>query len=523
MKKESRLKNTVMNFVSNIGGQLLTLVLQFVVRTQFIVYLGEEYLGINGLFSNILMMLSLAELGIGDAIIFRMYEPIAKNDCEKVASIVAFSRKAYYVISAVIFGLGLTLIPFLSFFVKDYDTLAAINLNAPLVFGIYLLKVVSSYLFYAYKAALVKARQKEYVLNLVCYVSDIILAVMQIFALAMFRSFYVYIILMAVETIIRNILCGVVGERLFKEYNVKNPPELEKKEIKGIFGDCRALLLYKLNDVVLKSTDHIVISKFLGLAEVGKYSNYYIFYTTIQTLFNKVYNSVMHSLGDLHTEKDDEKEYSVFETVCFVGACLGGTAGVGIAVCADEVIACWIGEKWVLGLLFSILMGAELYTMSFRQILLRYRNSMGLFRQYKYRPIASMLINVILSVWLVNVMGLCGVIIGTIAADWLTTMWLDPIVVHKFGFGKREKVIQYFWRLFKYTLVTGAMGLLDYMICSRFFTGAGWASAIVHSLICLVSVPLALFLVSLASGEGRTLICFGIKLLSRRKGNERGI
>lgn len=506
MRKRSRVTYTLYNFVSSIGGQLLSIVLEFAVRTVFIHTLGKAYLGIGGLFANILTMLSLAELGVGNAIIFKLYKPIAEEDHHRVALLMKFYKQVYRVIGAAVAGIGLCLIPFLPLLIRDYDKLAALNINAVLIFCLYLLQSVSSYFFFAYKSAIVRANQQEYLLTIVEFFFTIALAAARIVMLLLYPRFEIFISLGIVQVILKNMIWARMADRRFPYINEPTKDSISRAEIRDIFKDCGALFLYKLNGVVLKATDNIILSMFLGLEIVGMYSNYYIFYTALHSFFFKVFNSAAHSIGNLHAAGQSKHEYEVFRTVMLIAAVVGSTAGVGILVCADEFVLNWVGREWVIAQPFSLLMGIEIFTLAYRHALSRYRTSMGLFQQAKYRPLFGMLINLVVSILLVRVWGICGVLVGTIAADWLTVMWYDPLIIHKYGFHAPELAGGYFVRLAKSVLIVTVVGGLDYWLCQHFMTDMGWFSVAAHAVLCAVTVPLALLLGNINSYEGKYIV-----------------
>ena len=276
---KSRTANTFYNFITSIFGQLLSIILQFVVRTVFIHTLGKSYLGINGLFSNILQMLSLAELGVGSAILFKLYDPLAKGDKKRITILLNFYKKVYQIIGIVITILGLCIIPFLRIIISDYDTLSKLGINAVLIYLLYLLQTVSSYFFFAYKSAIVKADQKEYKLTIINYFVVLVTSILQMICLVLFHNFELYVIISVLQVIIYNYICARIAKKLYPYINDKVDETISQKERNNIFKDCGAIFLYKVNTVVLKSTDNIIISMFLGLSMVGMYSNYYIFYT----------------------------------------------------------------------------------------------------------------------------------------------------------------------------------------------------------------------------------------------------
>ena len=502
----SRTKNTILNFISSIGGQLLTIVMQFVVRTVFVQTLGKSYLGINGLFTNILSMLSLAEMGVGSAIIFKLYEPLAKKDIKRINILMNFYKKVYRIIGITIAVLGVCLIPFLPKLINDYDKLETLHINAALIFLIFLFDSVSSYLFFAYKSAIVRADQKEYFINLISYIFTVGAGIVQIICLLVFKNFVVYVSILVAKTILQNLAIAIFANKNYPYLKDKETSKISKEESKSIFKDCGALFVYKLNGIVLKSTDNIVLSMFLGLGYVAMYSNYYIFYTGIVSLFNKIYNSVGHSIGNLHTTNNPDKEYSVFESTMLIAAILGGTVCAGVCAVSDEFVSQWLGADWTLAQPFAFLMGFELFTASYKHAIGKYRTVYGLFKQGWIRPLFCMVINLVVSVALVKPLGIVGVLIGTISADWLTFIWYDPMVVHRFAFNNAFPLSRYFLKFAKYTVTTLAVSGLDYLICTRFLTGMGWFSVIVHAIICGVTAPLAIVLVSFKTPEAKYVV-----------------
>lgn len=514
-KNRSRVSNTLFNFTSSMGGQFITILMHFIVRTVFINTLGKSYLGISGLYTNILSMLSLTEFGFTNAILYKLYEPIAQNNYSRLAALMKLYKNIFRIIGAIIFVLGMCLIPFLPTLINDYDKLAKLHINAVLIFILYLLKSVTTYVFFAYKSSIIKANQKEYLINIVSYFFTIVAGIAQIICLVVFTDFVVYVVILVLQVILQNIVCARMADSMYPYINDKTEEKVSKKEIKEIFKDCSALFIYNVNAFVIKSTDNIVISAFLGLGSVALYSNYYIFYTTIYTLFSKIYDSLTYSLGNLHTEKDKEHEYQVFKSINLITCVIGGTAFVGVACVADELIEVWIGKSWILAQPFSLLLGLELYTLAVCKEFNRFRNIMGLFQQAKYRPLFGSIINLGVSIALVNVCGISGVLIGTIVADWLTFVWFDPLIIHKHGFENKYSFSKYFMRFLEQFFIVVLIGCVDFFICKYFMTGFGWLSVIIHSVICGVSVPGVIILLYRNTEEGKYLITISKRIISK--------
>lgn len=489
-KKElSRTGNSILNLMSSLGGQLLITVCKFIVRTVFINTLGKSYLGINGYFSDVLNMLSLTELGFDTAINYKLYKPLAEHDTKRVRVLMKFYKVAYRVIGLVILVVGLLLIPLLPHIIKDYSRLADIGINAPLVFVLFLLQTVCSYMFFAYRTAVMKANQKKYVLDIADYAVTVVSNIVQILILVYIRDFIIYTASAVVSTIIKNTVNAIIAQHYYPEFFIKEEDSLSREEILDLFKDCGALFIYKINGTVLKATDNLVLGAFVGIATVGLYSNYLLFYTTIKSFLRQLYTAVKASTGNLFATEGIETQYLFFQTMNYLTVLLYGTAAVGVAVCANELIATWIGTGYLIPQPFSILIGIEILTVGLKQNLGQIRTVTGVFRQAWKRPILSVIINLVSSVVLVQYIGIYGVILGTIMADVLTNLLVDPMVIHKYSFNNYKPVSEYYMKNIKYLAILACVGAFDMWVCSWLVAGHGWFSVLLHIMIVGVTVP----------------------------------
>lgn len=518
-KKElSRTGNSILNLMSSLGGQLLITICKFVVRTVFINTLGRSYLGINGYFSDVLNMLSLTELGFDTAINFKLYKPLAEHDTKRVRLLMKFYKVAYRVIGLVILTVGLLLIPLLPHIIKDYSRLADIGINAPLVFVLFLLQTVCSYMFFAYRTAVMKANQKKYVLDVADYAVTIITNIAQILILIYIRDFIIYTAAAVASTIIKNMVNAIIAEHYYPEFFIKEKDSLSREEIMDLFKDCGALFIYKINGTVLKATDNLVLGAFVGIATVGLYSNYLLFYTTIKSFVRQLYTAVKASTGNLFATEGIETQYRFFQTMNYLTILLYGTAAVGVAVCANELITTWIGASYLIAQPFSILIGIEILTVGLKQNLGQIRTVTGVFRQAWKRPILSAIINLVSSVVLVQFMGIYGVILGTILADVLTNLLVDPMVIHKYSFNNYRPVSEYYKKNIRYVLLLTCVGAFDMWVCSRLLVGHGWFSVILHILIVSVTVPAVFIAIYWKSQECVYLRSIFKRILGKVKG-----
>jgi O-antigen/teichoic acid export membrane protein len=487
----SRTKNTIKNLMANFLNVLVTVLLSFIVRTVFIKTLGKDYLGLNGLFTNILSILSLTELGIGTAISFRLYKPLANKDKKRITVLMKFYKQTYQIISLIILILGLLIMPFLDFFIKG----SVDFINIYLVFSIYLLQTISSYMFFAYKTTLINADQKEHITVKVGMSVDIVSSIIQIFSLLIYKNFIIYISLLILFNIVKNFLISLKVDKEYPFIKESIDEKLSLLELKDMFKDFGAIFLYKINTVVLSATDNIIISAFLGITTVGLYSNYILIFNTLKKIISTFYNAVRASIGNLHATTNVKREYMIFNVINLITVILFGGAAIGIFVVSNAFITIWIGEQYVISKLFSFLLGIEFYLRGIQIFLSQFRTSMGLFQQAKYRPLFSILINLAISLLLVQFIDIYGVLIGTIIAILTTSMWYDPIIIHKYGFGLSSR--KYFLKNIYYVFVVIVAGGV-----SSFFVNM----IIVENILLLVVAIFICILVSLV-----TFLLFFIK------------
>lgn len=510
----SRINNSIKNSISSMGGQLLTLILGYVSRSIFIKTLGAQYLGISGLFTNIISILSLSELGIGTAIIFNMYKPLAENDKHRIYILMKFYKTSYRIIGLAITILGCVLMPFLSKLIKSPPEF----INLYLVFTLFLLQSVSSYFFYAYKSSLLRADQKAYIVTIIGYYFTLISNLIQIACLIIFKNYYYYLVIMILTNIIQNIVIARKNDAMYPYVNEKSNDKLTKSEMKEILKNCYALTLYQANYVVITATDNLVLSMYIGLDIVGKYSNYTLLTGNLKRILSMVFNSFNASLGNLHadTKISLDKEVTVFFVANFISALLYGICAIGISVVANQFIEIWIGKVFILPQTFVLLLSIDLYFYGLQKVTALYRSTMGLFQQAKYRPLAGAIINIVVSIVLVVPLGINGVLIGTISAGLLTYSWFDPFILFEHGFNRSP--LKYYMKNIQYLIIIVCSGLLTYVVAKVLpFHGLSYI-LIAGSLSILI--PCIMFIICFGKTDEFHYICSVLKfVIERRKVN----
>ena len=419
---ESRTKNVARNSTVALITQVLTFILQFISRTIFIKVLSTEYLGINGLFTNILTMLSFAELGIGNAILFKLYKPVAENDEEKIKSYVNFYKKAYRYIGISIITIGLIIIPFLKYIINDAPN---IKENITFIYVIFLLNSSISY-FFTYRRSVLYAYQKEYKATLVETAVTVVYTIFQMVFLILTKNYIVYILIQILATIIKNVLVSYKAGKEYPFIKDKDYKEISKSEEKSIFNNVKSLLLYKLGGSISNGTDNMIISAFVGISEVGLLSNYTTISNAINTFTNSVFNGFSASIGNLNAMENDEKKENTYYEILLLAFYIYTFIVAGITILSNPFIEMWIGKEYELSWLVSFALGFNLYVEG-----LRYAN-------YTFR-----------NTWTF------GVLIATSIARLFTINLYDPYLLHKYKFNSSSKryYITYFYYLVIMVLV----------------------------------------------------------------------
>ena len=306
--KESRTKNTMRNVKTGAIVQLINKLMAFLVRTVFIKCLNSEYLGVNGLFSNVLTILSFAELGIGTAIIFNMYKPVADEDKEKLKSLMQLYKKAYNLIGVIVFVLGLCVVPFMNYIVKDAPNISE---NLILIYILFLFNTSVSY-FFTYKKSIISAHQKQSIINNIDSFFYLLKSIIEIIFLFVTKNFIVYLVIQILGTILENIILSIKADKMYPYLKEKDIKPLNKDESKGIFDNVKSLIIYKFGGVIMNGTDNILISMLVNVGTVGLCSNYTMVIQAIKSVISSALNGVTASVGNLNAVGDAKQKERVF-------------------------------------------------------------------------------------------------------------------------------------------------------------------------------------------------------------------
>lgn len=451
-----RKKRSLFNIIGSLGSYFISTIFTFITQMFLVKILGVEYSGVNGLFTNILTMLSIAELGIGTTIIYKLYEPLAKNDVEGIKSWMQFYKMCYRIVAILVLIVGTIIIPIVP---KIVGTVS-ISDDIRLLYFISLLDTVFSYTM-TYKRSLIYADQKNYIINIVHIGYTLFMNITQIVALIFFKNYVLFLIIKIVYRLLENIILNVYANKNYpyiKEKYIKLP----KNEIMDVFDRVRAMFLQKISYVVNKGIDSIIITMNLGVVSAGYYSNYTIIVNALTAIIFQVVSSLTASVGNLLTEKNKEKSYYVYKKINMFDSFLTGVGICGFLAVINNFIELWIGKEYILSVYITISFAIYIYSDSIRRTMTLFKDSAGICKEDKNTYIVMALINLITSIILCHKIGMSGVILGTAISYIYLIIYSYPKYIFKPLFNK--KVSSYYFENFKYFLFILISSVISFVI-----------------------------------------------------------
>lgn len=437
-----RKKYSIINATSGIVTKIGSLILGFICRTIFINELGYEHLGINGLFSNILTLLSLSELGFGSSIIYLLYKAEAENDIYKKNCLLTFYAKIYNIIGCFIILMGIALTPILQWLIKDN------NFDIEYLRKVFILQILNSAIsyFFSYRSSLIFVNQKDYILKLVSFGSNLGCNLIQIIALRYHTSYYLYLIIQLLFTFVNNMIIYILSKKMYPEIKIGKSYQLDKETFKEIRSKVSALLCHNISGFVTNGTDNIIISKLIGIIEVGLYSNYNMVVSGILGMLDAAMKGVTASLGNFMAKASTEEVYKVYKKIDFIFYSINALCTTCLCVLLRKFIILWIGQESIFPRFVEIILVANFYISVQRKAIFTVRNVGGLFSNDKNAALVKPIINLIISVFLAYSVGISGVFIGTLVSGIIVDVLWMPYMVYKRYFQRNfiEYVFEYF-------------------------------------------------------------------------------
>lgn len=484
----SRTENSLRNLRYAALLNLALVIVNFIARRIFVTVLSEQYLGLNGTFTNVLSMLSIAELGVGTAITYSMYKPLAVRDEGLLLSLMALYRRYYRIIGVVIALLGVAVTPLLPYLTHDLP-------DIPNIRFIFLLFVLDSALSYAlvYKQSLISADQKQYIVTAYRNTVLMILAVVQSVLLLLTHNYFAYLAAKILSTLAINVLLARKADRMYPFLRSASPAPLPQDVKQEISKNIRATIIHKLGTIVVFQTDNLLIALFVGAVSVGIYSNYVMITSGLTTAYLLVFRSLTASVGNLCAEEDKTHAREVFWQIDLFGRWLYGFSAICLVALFNPFIgSVWLTPEYLFPMKLVLIISANFYVTGMRHSVLTYRDAMGLYWYDRYKAIFEAAINLIVSILLARKYGILGIFIGTFVSTVTTCMWVEPYMLFKHGF--RYPVHGYFIRYGVNTLLTIEIGSITWYLCSL-PPDTGLGTFLIKLIICAI-VPNVLFWIS---------------------------
>ncbi|MCQ2497617.1 MAG: hypothetical protein MJ133_01415 [Lachnospiraceae bacterium] len=458
--KLNRAANAKKGIIYGIVNKFLTLLSQFVVQTVVIRQLGIEYGGLRGLFSSILMMLSLVELGFGSAVVFSMYKPIAEDNIETICALLNFYKKVYRVMGWIILAIGIVIMPFLTSLI---DGEYPIEINIYVVFVLFLMNTVFSYWLFAYKSSLLSAYQRTDVSSNIQSVTYVGMSLFQVLVLIITHNFYVYLIIAIIFTIINNIVVSFVVDKMYPE--IKCYGSIPKDLLQNIKIKVGGLFIGQLCGTTRNAFDNIFISMFLGLTQAAMYGNYFYVLNALQGISSIVVAPLMGGVGNSIATETKEKNLKDMMQLDFIYLLICGWMAICMLCLYQPFMSLWMGRELMFPMDIVVLFPIYFYLIHMGNMRAVYSDAAGLFWENRTRSIVETIANISLNYFLGKYFGVFGILLATLITVFICAFCWAAFVLFKHYFGKGLR--EYFLHQFCYAIVTIIVGGITYLACIK--------------------------------------------------------
>lgn len=453
------MKNARNSIAVGLMLRLYQTVIPFLMRTAMIYFMGVEYLGLNSLFTSVLHILNLAELGVGNAMVFSMYKPIAQDDTKRICALMRLYRTYYRAIGLAILAMGLALLPFIPQLISGE---VPVGINIYVIYLLNLFATVLTYWLFAYRSCLLQAHQRQDIIGAITMASSTVQYVLQFFVLFRLRNYYAYVIVLLVGTVVNNVMTAVVTCRVYPQYK----PEglLAASEVRIIKGKIRDLFSAKLGSVVLRHADTVVISSFLGLTMLAVYQNYYFIMNAVFAAIETMIASITAGLGNSFVTETKEKNEADLLKLSFLYLWMIGVCACCFLGIYQPFMEIWVGQNLMLrfGVVVCLTMYFYLYTLM--RLLSIYKDAAGLWHEDRFRPLVSAIVNLTLNLLTVRSWGLIGVVLSTvIAKTFISVPWILRILYTRMF--SRHTMIRFMQQLLRFALITVFSGGAVCLLC----------------------------------------------------------
>lgn len=493
-----RTKKSVINMATALISQFIIVLLGFVSRRVMIDSIGVEYLGINGLMNNILTILSLAESGVGTAMIYALYKPLADNDVPKIRALMNFYKNTYRLLAIFTAILGLSILPFLDYFMKD-NTVE----NASIIYLMFLFSSVSSYL-YSYKISMNNADQNKYLSTIFNTVTQILVLIIKVLILYLTKNYILFLSIDIGSTLIKNIIFSRMMDKRYPYLKEKSKVKLDDETRESLYTNIKSLFFGKIGYILSISSDNLVISSMISVKTVGLYSNYTTLTSSVSGFVGVFISSISASIGNLIAKESKDKVYEVYKISSFVNFWLYGFSSICLFCLADSFIALWLGKEYIMRKGVLILIILNFLIGGIMAPIDSIKSAAGLYKPDRFIPIIAAIVNLILSIILVKPLGLSGVFIGTLISTLVFSFWIKPLIVYKYIF--KRNVLEYFIDVFFKIFVTIICSLICLVIGEILFSEYTILNLILRLIICMIIPNVLMILFTFKTKEFKYIL-----------------
>jgi O-antigen/teichoic acid export membrane protein len=486
--KLNRTENSIRNIFWGVVSKLVMLFFPFIIRTILIKSLGVDFLGLNSLFTSILTVLNLAELGFSSAVVFNMYKPIAENDVDTVCALMAYYRKVYHVIGVCVTVVGIALIPFLPYLIGGSYTQ---SINITVLYLLFLANTSVSYFLFAYKNCILTAYQREDVISKITIVLKIAMYAIQMAVLLLLRNYYWYVIAMIGCTVATNIVTAYYSDKIYPQYQCKG--ELSKEKRKDIRKNIQGLMVGKICMVSRNSFDSIFISMFLGLRTVAIYGNYYYIMSAISGILTILMTSLSAGIGNSIATESVEKNYKDMNKFVFIYAWVSGWCTVSLFCMFQPFMEIWMGKEMMFPMIDVILICLYFYSLTMGDVRSQYSSAAGLFWENRKYVLAEALMNIVLNYILGKIFGVHGIIAATLISILLINFVWGSAILFKYYFNGYT-VVEFYKKHFFYFGITIVAAVVTYFLTMTVH-GNMYIRFITSALMCCIIPNLIYFIV----------------------------
>ncbi|MFS0638295.1 oligosaccharide flippase family protein [Mesobacillus foraminis] len=474
-----RTSNSLKNISIGIISQIIIVLLGFISRKVFLDSLGIEYLGIDGLLTNVIAIMALVESGIGMSIVYNLYKPLANNDKSKVIALIQLYKKVYGILAIIILVISIIIFPLLEYIMKDAGSIS----NVSLIYFLFIAKNAVSYLN-AHKWSLINADQKGYVLAKMNLIFQVITTIAKISVLLSTQNYILYLIIELIIYVVQNLVNGKIVNKRYPYINTREKYSIDKNTRENLVKNVKAMFLHNIGGFLVFGTDNILIASFINVATVGLYSNYTMIINQLSAFIRPILGGFGASIGNLIATESDEKNYSIFKVVYLVNFWIISLSVIFLYNLLEPFISWWLGKEFLLDKIVFIIILVNFYLTGMRTAIATFKDKAGLFVQDRYISLFEGAINLIASLVLVKYFGLSGILMGTAISTITTIFWTQPCIVYKNVF--KRNVLSYFLKYGFFAVLTFITGWGTTYICNVVLIESTLISLVVKGFICLV-------------------------------------